>query len=308
MMWWLLGLLAGGGALALATRAPSDTGARLDAKKTAASAVKKQRGTAVHAPADDGGARFKPINPVPTAPELAELALEAIYIGPLDEPDVRGDLRNIALTDTADRRYQAMSIARDAVSMGIDGNPKKVPPNPDGNAVEAWNYKQLLLLEAIVDWWSSPITAPKRHNVRLMNRDLLAWANEMLAFPRADVPIYGKWIDGIYQRNKVAKRGERVRAYETLFRNALKRWAADVNVIYREIPPNRWAFDVPSWGDESDQAALRGYLAKELYAVGVDKMIIWPGGPPSDPRDDAATQVAIVIAVIVIAAATGVGV
>lgn len=296
-MWWLLGLLAiGGGAALLAAREPDEETGKLIAKAASANAIRNRPKVEQYA-----GRNLQRISPAVTAADLATLMREAIYIGPLDTPQMWEQIEALGRGPNSENaRVALMMIGRDAVALGLDGNPWKVPPKEDGNAVQAWNWKQVLMADAIIDLWIGMGTAPKRHNIRLYNADLLHFAQKMIAHPDcAAFRYFERTADQIYERNGTPSCEERRQSYNARLKSALRNWASDEGLLWRDVGWERWRYDIPTWGDDYEQRSLVYYLEPELRAIARDKMVVWPGGAPVNPQDDDATQAAIAFAIIV---------
>ena len=306
MIWWVVAMLAALGAAAGATRKTGPTRARAKAQ-----AVREIHRRPLAIAVDTASARYGPrvvTTPVLTAHDLAALARSAVYIGPLDTVEQVEEIEALGRRpDSEDSRVRLMQIARVAVSYGLDGDPRRHPPDPDGAGASAWNWKQVQIARAVVEYWTSFATAPKRHNVRLMARDVLHWAREMTVHPsctRSGFTYEGYTADGVYERNGTDDCATRRADYTQRFARAIDGWANDRGLPTGHRDPDRWS-QIPSLGTERDQSQLIRYLRPELETTAIDKMVIWPGGPPSNPADDGATEAAVIVAAIVIAAASG---
>lgn len=246
-----------------------------------------------------------------TAADLAILAGAAIYIGPLDTPEFRSEVMSLGARDDESARVRLAQIAAAALSWGVDGNPHKYPPDENAKGAAQWNARQVGVVEAVVAYWTSFATAPKRDNVRLFNRDLLEWAVEMVAYPLCDARYEGFSMDEVYDRNRDGDDdwwcSARAQEYRARFERAIRAWAAHENLyVERDMWPTDWPKKIPSVGHVHEQASLVNFLRPALLDVAVDKMVVWPGGPVANPTDNGATVAAIVVAAIVAAAAGGV--
>lgn len=302
MIWWVLGFLALGGGIALAREQQlPDDDAKLVAKATVANAIRRRPMAAAD--------RSRPyyVDTTVTAAKLGPLVRSAVYIGPLDSPESAAEIEALEQgVDTEAARVALMQIGRDAVALGLDGNPWKIPPREDGNAVEVWNWKQTLVADAIIDLWVNSGTAPGRRDVRVYNHDLLHFAQKFIAHPDCGAfDYFGFSADDIYAKNGVRDCAARHTSYRDRFELALRAWARDEGLLWKPVSWTQWRSELPLWGDDIEQRSMVRYLAPLLRNIAREQMVVWPGGAPTNPQDDSATQAAIVFAIAVAAAAVG---
>jgi hypothetical protein len=164
----------------------------------------------------------------------------------------------------------------------------------------ALNRKQLVVargaVEVAIAHMADPVLSPWGVDPRERGRELIKWVEQMIQLPNCaaegatdtnehtEGPIDGHSIDTIYvDHNESARCADRQALYIRIRHSTIISWLADRGLPHIE---GRTMLQYPDAGSDEDAEALVSALEDLTRRIAYDKMVVWPGGPASQPTVD----------------------